>query len=78
MCLAVPGRILSIQDDDPLRMGTVAFGEVQTRVCLSCVPEAGIGDYVIVHAGFAISRLSEEAAAQTLATLAELDDEAPR
>ena len=65
MCLAVPGQVLNIEDDT-LRMATVSFGGVTKSVSLALVPEAGIGDYVIVHVGFAISRLDEEAARRTL------------
>jgi hydrogenase expression/formation protein HypC len=71
MCLAVPGQVLNIQDDT-LRTATVSFGGVTKSVSLALVPEAGVGDYVIVHVGFAISKLDEEAARQTLETYAEL------
>jgi hydrogenase expression/formation protein HypC len=71
MCLAVPGRVLNI-DDDTLRMATVSFGGVTKSVSLALVPEAGVGDYVIVHVGFAISKLDEEAARRTLETYADL------
>lgn len=71
MCLAVPGQVLSIEDDT-LRTATVSFGGVTKSVSLALVPEAGIGDYVIVHVGFAISKLDEEAARRTLETYAEL------
>lgn len=63
MCLAVPGKITEIEEEDGgLRFGTADFGGVSKRVCLSYVPEAGIGDYVLVHVGFAISRVDEEEA----------------
>ncbi len=71
MCLAVPGRVLNIEEDQ-LRMATVSFGGVTKSVSLALVPEAGIGDYVIVHVGFAISKLDEEAARRTLETYADL------
>jgi hydrogenase expression/formation protein HypC len=71
MCLAVPGQVLSIEDDQ-LRTATVSFGGVTKSVSLALVPEAGVGDYVIVHVGFAISRLDEEAARRTLETYADL------
>lgn len=71
MCLAVPGQVLNIQDDT-LRTATVSFGGVTKSVSLALVPEAGVGDYVIVHVGFAISRLDEKAARRTLETYAEL------
>ena len=71
MCLAVPGQVLSIEDDQ-LRTATVSFGGVTKSVSLALVPEAGVGDYVIVHVGFAISKLDEEAARRTLETYADL------
>lgn len=68
MCLAVPGQILSIQEtDDPLRRaGRVSFGGVIREVNLAYVPEARVGDYVVVHVGFALSIVDEEEARQTL------------
>ncbi|WP_347258683.1 HypC/HybG/HupF family hydrogenase formation chaperone [Methylocaldum sp.] len=76
MCLAVPGQILSIeQADDPLlRSGRVDFGGVVKVVNLAYVPEAEVGDYVIVHAGFAISRLDEAEAQAVLKEIAALED----
>jgi hydrogenase expression/formation protein HypC len=71
MCLAVPGQVLNIEDGQ-LRMATVSFGGVTKSISLVLVPEAGIGDYVIVHVGFAISKLDEEAARRTLETYADL------
>ncbi|MBX3349605.1 MAG: HypC/HybG/HupF family hydrogenase formation chaperone [Nitrospira sp.] len=71
MCLAVPGQVLNIQDDT-LRTATVSFGGATKSVSLALVPEAEVGDYVIVHVGFAISKLDEEAAQRTLQTYAEL------
>jgi len=65
MCLAVPGQVMTIQDD-PLRTGTVSFAGVTKSVSLAMVPEAQVGDYVIVHVGFAISRLDEAAAHRSL------------
>ena len=65
MCLAVPGRILSVTGDDPLtRSARVSFGGVVKEVNLSCVPEAKVGDYVVVHVGFALSIVDEEEAKQ--------------
>jgi hydrogenase expression/formation protein HypC len=71
MCLAVPGQVLNIEDDQ-LRMATVSFGGVTKSVSLALVPEARVGDYVVVHVGFAISKLDEEAARRTLETYAEM------
>lgn len=76
MCLAVPGKIVSIEGDDPiLRDGKVDFGGVVKRVNLSLVPEAKIGDYVVVHVGLALSIIDEEEAKQVfeyLKTIGEL------
>ena len=75
MCLAVPGRILSIEGDDPvLRAGMVDFAGIQKRISLSYVPEAKVGDYVLVHVGFAISLVDEAEAAQVLRYLKEMGD----
>ncbi len=71
MCLAVPGQVLNIEGDQ-LRTATVSFGGVTKSVSLALVPEAAVGDYVIVHVGFAISKLDEEAARRTLETYADL------
>jgi hydrogenase expression/formation protein HypC len=72
MCLGVPGRVVSVTEGD-LRMGQVAFGGVVKQVCLAYVPEAEVGSHVIVHAGFAISRIDEEAARRVLSYLEEID-----
>jgi len=75
MCLAVPGKILSIEGDDPLlRAGKVDFAGIQKRVNLSYVPEARIGDYVLVHVGFAISTVDEVEAAQVFSYLKQMGD----
>ena len=73
MCLAVPGRVESIEEDDAgVRMGRVDFGGVRKRVCLAYVPDIAVGDYTIVHVGFAISKIDEASARATLQTFAEL------
>ncbi len=73
MCLAVPGKIISIEGDDPLlRSGKVDFAGAVKHINLAYVPEARIGDYVLVHVGFAISRIDEQQARETLAALAEI------
>lgn len=72
MCLAVPGRIEAIFDDQGTRMARVSFGGVVKEVCLAYLPEAVVGDYTIVHVGFAISLLDEASAQKTLQTFAEL------
>jgi hydrogenase expression/formation protein HypC len=75
MCLAVPGRIISIEGDDPvLRSGRVDFAGIVKRVNLSYVPEASVGDYVLVHVGFAISTVDEAEARQVFAYLKEMGD----
>lgn len=73
MCLAVPGRILSIAGEDLLRTGCVSFGGLLREVSLAYVPEAKVGDYVIVHAGFALSRLDEQEAMKVFACLDEME-----
>jgi len=73
MCLAVPGRILEVRPDPlGMTMGKVSFGGVAKEVCLAYVPEAEVGDYVIVHAGFAISKLNEEEAMEVFRLLDEM------
>lgn len=75
MCLAVPGRIVTIEGDDPiLRAGIVDFSGVTKRVNLSYVPDARIGDFVLVHVGFAISTVDEEEAAKVFSYLKEMGD----
>ncbi|MFG2132930.1 HypC/HybG/HupF family hydrogenase formation chaperone [Streptomyces sp. NPDC048751] len=66
MCLAVPGRVVGIEDRDGTRMARVDFGGVVKEVCLAYVPEAQVGEYVIVHVGFALQRLDEESARASL------------
>lgn len=74
MCLAIPGRIIDITDESTLyRSGRVSFGGVSRNVNLSTVPEAGVGDYVLVHAGLAISTVSSDEAAKTIAYLSQLE-----
>lgn len=77
MCLAVPGRVLEILAEEPLRMARVAFGPVVKEICLAYVPEAAVGDHVIVHVGFAISRLDEAEAARVFHYLAEATEVQP-
>jgi hydrogenase expression/formation protein HypC len=78
MCLGIPGKIVELLPKEGLQMCKVDFGGVLREVCIETLPEAKIGDYVIVHAGFALNILSEEEAQETLALLDEisaLDDE---
>ncbi|HTU53707.1 MAG TPA: HypC/HybG/HupF family hydrogenase formation chaperone [Acetobacteraceae bacterium] len=77
MCLAVPGQVQSIEGEDELtREGRVAFGGIVKRINLAYVPEAMVGDYVLVHAGFAITTIDAAEAERTLSYLAEIDPEA--
>ncbi|MET8873311.1 HypC/HybG/HupF family hydrogenase formation chaperone [Nocardia sp. NPDC004278] len=66
MCLAVPGKVLSLHERDGTLMSVVDFGGVHKDVCLQYIPDAAVGDYVVVHVGFAIQRLDEQSALQTL------------
>lgn len=66
MCLGIPGRVTDLYDQHGAKMGRVDFGGVMKDVCLEYVPEVVVGDYVIVHVGFAITRLDEESALETL------------
>jgi hydrogenase expression/formation protein HypC len=75
MCLAIPGKITTISGEDPLtRMGKIDFGGIQKEASLAYVPEAKVGDYVIVHVGFAISRLDEDEANKVFEYLREMED----
>jgi hydrogenase expression/formation protein HypC len=66
MCLAIPGKVEQITTEGDVRMGRVNFGGVVKNVCLDYVPEVSVGDYTIVHVGFAISKIDEESAQETL------------
>jgi hydrogenase expression/formation protein HypC len=72
MCLAVPGRVLSIAEVDGTLMADVDFGGVRKNVCLQYIPDATVGEYVVVHVGFAIQRLDEKSAQETLANFERL------
>ena len=75
MCLAIPGKIVSVSGEDPLlRTGKVDFGGILKEASLAYVPEAQVGDYVIVHVGFAISRLDEADARQLFEYLREMQE----
>jgi hydrogenase expression/formation protein HypC len=75
MCLGIPGKVVEIRDEGPLRMAMVDFGGVRKEACLAYLPEVQLGDYVIVHVGFAISQLDEDEAMKTLEILRMLDPE---
>ncbi len=72
MCLGVPGKVVEVYGEDIARMARVDFGGVEKEVSLAYVPEVEVGDYTIVHVGFAITRLDEASALETLALFAEL------
>lgn len=73
MCLGIPGQVLDTRQDD-LLMGRVAFGGVVREICLACTPEVHAGQYVLVHAGFAISVIDEAEAEKVFAYLEEIGD----
>jgi hydrogenase expression/formation protein HypC len=73
MCLAIPGKVLSIDTSVQPTMGVVSFGGIEKRVCLEWLPEVALGDYVIVHVGFAISKMDEQEAMETLKLISEID-----
>jgi hydrogenase expression/formation protein HypC len=69
MCLGIPGRITEIRAGDPFPTAVVDYGGVRKEACLAYVPDAAVGEYVVVHVGFAISRIDEEEALRTLGVL---------
>jgi hydrogenase expression/formation protein HypC len=73
MCLAIPGKVLESFDREGMRMARVQFGGITRDACLEYVPEARIGDYVLVHVGFAISRVDEDEARRTYQLLEEMN-----
>lgn len=84
MCLAIPGKVLAIEEGSQPLMGRARFGGIEKRVCLDWTPDVRIGEYVIVHVGFAISTMNEAEALRTLAVfnemggdLGELEADAP-
>jgi len=74
MCLGVPGKIVEIEDTDGLKMAKVDFGGIFREACLEYVPEAKIGDYCVIHVGFAITLVSEEEAKETLELLRQISN----
>jgi hydrogenase expression/formation protein HypC len=72
MCLGVPGKIVEIFESNGLQMGKIDFGGVTRDACLAYVPEAHIGDYTVIHVGFALHLISEQEAQETLALLREI------
>ena len=74
MCLGVPGKIIEIYERNGLSMGKIDFGGVFREACLSYVPEAQVGDYTMIHVGFALNLIDEQEAKETLALLQEIID----
>jgi hydrogenase expression/formation protein HypC len=74
MCLAVPGKIVEIYDSAGMRMCKIDFGGVLREACLQALPDAKVGDFTIIHAGFALNILSEKEAEETLEALRELGE----
>ncbi len=74
MCLAIPGKIVQRFEASGMRMAKVQFGGVTREACLECVPEAQVGDYVLVHVGFALSRVDEQEAQRTFELLREMGE----
>ena len=72
MCLAVPGKIIEIRDDRGTRMATIDFGGVRKEICLAYLPDLVVGEYAIVHVGFAISKIDEKSALETLELFREI------
>jgi hydrogenase expression/formation protein HypC len=77
MCLGIPGKIVELHEQNDLPMGKVEFGGILKEVCLAYTPEAQVGDYVLVHVGFAISRIDETEAQETLDLLNQLAECVP-
>jgi len=73
MCLAIPGKIVELHEGNGVRMSKVDFGGITREACLEYIPDARLGDYVMVHVGFAISKVDEEEAARTYQYLLEMD-----
>jgi hydrogenase expression/formation protein HypC len=74
MCLGVPGKIIEIDDSSGMRMAKIDFGGVIRQACIEAIPEAMVGDYTIIHAGFALNVLSEADAMETLSLLTEISN----
>jgi hydrogenase expression/formation protein HypC len=72
MCLGVPGKVTDVHDEDGIRMGTVDFGGITRSACLEYAPEVGIGSWVVIHVGFAISVVDEEEARRSYELLADM------
>ena len=66
MCLAVPGRVIEVRDEGAIKMGTIDFDGIKKDICLAYIPDMQVGEYAIVHVGFAIARVDEASALETL------------
>jgi hydrogenase expression/formation protein HypC len=75
MCLAIPGKVLTVEKDMQPVMGNVSFAGIQRRVCLEWLPDVNVGEYVLVHVGFALSKVDEKDAQETLDILKQMDGE---
>jgi len=73
MCLAIPGKIVELEEEGCMRMGRIDYGGITRQACLEYIPDPQIGEYVMVHVGFAISKVDAEEAARTYQYLAEMD-----
>lgn len=74
MCLAIPGKVLTIEKDAQPVMGNVSFAGIQRRVCLEWLPDVNVGEYVLVHVGFALSKVDEKEAKETLDILRKMGE----
>ena len=74
MCLGIPGKITEIYENDSLKMAKIDFGGIIKEACLAYTPEARVGDYALIHVGFAISLMDEEQARETLTLMKEVTD----
>ena len=74
MCLGIPGKIIEIYERNSLQMAKIDFGGISKEACLAYTPEAKVGQYALIHVGFAISIMNEEEAQETLALLREMSD----
>ncbi len=77
MCLGIPGEVIELHEQDQMRFAKVRFGGVTREVCLECQPDTAVGDFVLVHVGFAIARIDKEEAARAWQALADLGEELP-
>ncbi len=78
MCLAIPGKVIEINEEDGIKMGVVDYSGTKNKVCLSNLEDVKVGEYVVVHAGFAISKMNEENAKETLELFEQMKEEAAK